>query len=137
MKKLFVLLGSLAVIILLASCANPSSGVDDGAFTVSDETDFVSTADMAWAQEHDCEKNADNRYIYHKYILKETTEEEYKKYINYSIYYKDTDGSADNKFYTSCKEKVQQKLNAKEFSVYKKADSGLGYDTLILNSYPQ
>ncbi len=137
MKKLFVLLGSLAVIILLASCANASAGADDGTFTINDSTEFVCKDELVGAQEHDWYQDLDNKYIYHKYILGGTTKEEYKKYINKSIYYKNTDGTADNRYPTACKDKVLQMLNAGEFSVYKNSVSNLGFDTLILNSYPQ
>jgi hypothetical protein len=136
MKKLFVLLGSLAVIILLASCANAGTAGDYGTFTVRDWTEKVPNDKIDRAVEHGCEKNDDDEYVYHKYYLTDASNSEYKKYINRDIFYKNENGSSGNMYYTSCKDKVIKMLEEGSFTELKN-QSWLGYDTLILNSYPQ
>ncbi len=136
MKKLFVLLGSFAVIILLASCANAGTAGDYGTFTVREWTENVPNDKIDWAVEHGCEKNDDDEYVYHKYYLTDASNSEYKKYINRDIFYKNENGSSGNMYYTSCKDKVIKMLEEGNFTELKN-QSWLGYDTLILNSYPQ
>ena len=137
MKKLIMLLGTLAVLGLFASCSNggSSSSVDYGTFTVEEYVSIVPDEYIEQAKENGFAKNSEGKYVYIWYTLSDTTNEQYKKYIKTDIFYKDGKG-VGNVFKKSCKDKVEAMLANGNFTEYT-GQEWLGYDVLLLNKHPE
>ena len=134
MKKLLMLLGCLVVICLLAGCNFGNKDV--GTFTVTEYEVVATENQQTWAKNHNCSKNADGKYVYYQYYLKSAPNSAYSNYIGRDIFYKSGATSVANMFPTKCKNTVEKMLNDGNFE---KMDnqSWLGYNTILLNAYPE
>lgn len=138
MKKLFMILGTLAVLAVFAGCSNPASnsGKDYGTFTVKEVERVASESQQQWAQEHNCSKNDEGKYVFYQYFLQETSNEDFKKYSNKDIFYSSGNNSVGNMYYAKCKDKIEKMLSeGKVLSDDKKLD--WLKNNIVLNSYPQ
>ena len=135
MKKLLMLLECLVVICLLAGC-NFGNKESAGTFTVTEYEVFATENQQTWAKSHNCSKNADGKYVFYKYYLKSATNSAYSNYINKDIFYKTGATSVANMFPTKCKNNVEKMLNDGNFEIMDN-QSWLGYNTILLNAYPE
>ena len=138
MKKLFMILGTLAVLSVFAGCSNPASnsGTDYGTFTVKEVECVASESQQQWVQKHNCSKNDEGKYVFYQYFLQETSNEDFKKYINKNIFYSEGANSVGNMYYAKCKDKIKKMISeGKVLGDDKKFDWLKG--NIVLNFYPQ
>ena len=134
MKKLFMILGTLAVLAVFAGCSQPSSGTktDLGTFTLNESTALV--PNQQYASTAGFPKNSDNKYYGYIYTITAVTNTAYNSYVNSQVFYSAGEENA-NLFKRSCKDAVAEKLKEGSFKILN-SQSWLGYNAICIYSHP-
>ena len=135
MKKVFMILRTLAVLAAFAGCSNPSSdsSKDYGSFTVKESISLLpnqSTGEISCFP-----KNEENQYYGYIYTITEVTKDDYKSNVNTDVFYTVPGNGVSNMFKTSCKDKVEKMLKEGNFTIIE-SKSWAGYNAICLNSHP-
>ncbi len=110
MKKTILVLGLLASLVMLVGCAS-TKGDSSQVFKIRESFDGTT-------------------YFY--YLTKAPSA--YKACVNHDIFYKTSDTTVGNMYYSQSKEEIEKMLNEGHCDIY--YNSWLGYTPLLLDYYP-